>query len=82
MAVMIVLLQTKSITAHPVNNTTTAFYVTGSKCNNTYAYCCKQRPTSSPSIDDIYGDLYGIIDLFYEKCKNATIHDNVRMVEF
>jgi len=82
MALMIVLLQTRSTTAHPVNNVTTASYVMGSKCDNTYAYCCKQRPTSSPSVDDIYGDLYGVIDLFYGKCKNATIRDNVRMGEF
>ena len=84
MTVMIVLLQTRNTTAHPVNDTTTtaASSVTGNKCDNTYAYCCKQRPTSSPSVDDIYGDLYGVIDLFYDKCKNATIRDNVRMGEF
>ena len=57
-------------------------YVTGTKCDNTYAYCCKKRPTSSPSVNDIYGDLFGVIDLFYDKCKNATIRDNVRMGEF
>jgi len=82
MAVMIVLSQTRSTTAHPVNNTTTAFYVTGSKCDNMHSYCCKQRPTSSPSVDDIYGDLYGDIDLFYDKRKNTTIRDNVRIGEF
>ena len=81
-AVTIVLLQTRNTTAHPVNNATTASYVTETKCDNTYAYCCKKRPTSSPSVDDIYGDLYAVIDLFYDKCKNATIRDNVRMSEF
>ena len=72
-------LQTRSTTAHPVNSTSTT-NVDSTACDNTYAYCCKQRPTSSPSIDDLYENLDGVIDTLKASCTNKTIRDNVRVV--
>jgi len=71
-------LQTQSTTAHPVNSTSISNAASNS-CDSTYAYCCKQRPTSSPSIIDIYEDLNGVIDILHDTCANQTIRDNVRV---